>query len=461
MHRLETLFTCYNLNDNHAKESFCLGVMKWSSIIGDTITPLPDETVICDFGKILDQAWRKTRIRCQLTDALAKSATLGTPEENTAWCQTVKTIVCTIGTVIMTGVAGAKMEHIRMMAAQCRGGGQHLIILRSQEPYAPDPEDRFGWRDFPNSKGMPMVICDLYKHIHAASSSENKEPAHVVKLVQENRNQRIRTSLLSGQVAAFDGLRLMLKARRERLTAGGIKPRLHGLVIGPSGSGKTHVVRAVAECENLPIYEQSAGSWMPQGAKAELSSARRIAQFVEANETGIIYIDEVEKPFPSDLSKTVPWERYCTDECMSLLDAKVAQWEGWSVPLTEKLDRSFFIIMSGAWQAAYSAAFKNHQILGGDWTNLSIADSFMDDNHLPTELLNRVSTNIIEVLPPSVEELAEMIERVQYDLGVMVDQTEAQRIAKEIAQERKGVRAVEEFLLKRWMRQQGEVEGIR
>ena len=282
-----------------------------------------------------------------------------------------------------------------------------------------------------------------------------------MKLFQENRNQRVRATLLSGQVAAFDALRLMLRARRERLTAGGIKPRLHGLVIGPSGSGKTHVVRAVAECENLPIFEQSAGSWMPQGAKAELSSARRIAQFVEANETGIIYIDEVEKPFPSDLSKTVPWERYCTDECMSLLDAKVSQWEGWSVPLAEKLDRSFFVILSGAWQAAYSAAFKNHRILGGDWTNLSIADSFMDDNHLPPELLNRVSTNIIEVLPPSVEELAAMIERVQYDLGVIVDQTEAQRIAKEIAQERKGVRAVEEFLLKRWMRQQGEVEGIR
>ena len=461
MHRIETLFNAYNLPDNHSKESFCLGVMRWSSIIGDTITPLPAEIVICDFSKILDQAWRKTRIRCQLTEALAKSATLGTAEENAAWCQTVKTIVCTIGTVIMTGVAGSKMKHIRMMAAQCRGGGQHLIILRSQEPYAPDPEDRFAWRDYPNSKGMPLLICDLYKHIHAASSTGNQESPHVVKLFQENRNQRIRMSLLSGQVAAFDALRLMLRARNERLTAGGIKPRLHGLVIGPSGSGKTHVVRAVAESKNLPIYEQSAGSWMPQGSKSELSSARRIAQFVEANETGIIYLDEIEKPFPPDLSKTVPWERYCTDEFMSLLDAKVAQWDGWSITLGEKLDRSFFIILSGAWQSAYLAAYKTHRILGGDWTNLSIADSFLDDNHLPPELLNRVSTNVIEVLPPSVEELAEMIERVQYDLGVMVDQTEAQRIAKDIAQERKGVRAVEEFLLKQWMKKQGETGDIR
>jgi len=146
---------------------------------------------------------------------------------------------------------------------------------------------------------------------------------------------------------------------------------------------------------------------------------------------------------------------------MSLLDAKVAQWESWSVPLAQKLDQSFFIVLSGAWQSAYLAAYKAHRILGGDWTNLSIADSFMDDNHLPPELLNRVSTNVIEVLPPSIDELAEMIERVQYDLGVIVDPTEAQKIAKEIAQERKGVRAVEEFMLKRWMSQQEEAGGIR
>jgi len=460
MHRLDILFTVYNLPDDHAKESFAQGVMRWAAIIGETITPLPAERVICDFGKILDQAWRQTRIRCQLTDALAKEATLGTAEENADWYQTVKTLICTIGTVFMAGATSSRLAKIHAMAAQCPGVGNHLIILRSQEPYSPDPKDRYGWRDYPNIQRMPMVICDMQKHSQAESSTGNKEAANVVRLYQENRNQRIRASLLSGQVAAFDGLRLMLKARRERLTAGGIKPRLHGLVIGPSGSGKTHVVRAVAECENLPIYEQSAGSWMPQGSKSELNSARRIAQFVDANETGIIYLDEVEKPFPPDLSKTVPWERYCTDEFMSLLDAKVAQWDGWSVPLAEKLDRSFFIVLSGAWQAAYSAAYKTHRILGGDWTNLSIADSFLDDNHLPPELLNRVSTNVIEVLPPSKEELAEMILNVQRDLLVNVDENEARLIANEISEERKGVRAVEEFLLKKWMQKQGESEGI-
>ena len=213
-------------------------------------------------------------------------------------------------------------------------------------------------------------------------------------------------------------------------------------------------MRTLATAESLPIFEQSAASWLPQGSRTDTTTARRISDFVSANETDIIYLDEIEKPFPADLSKTTAWERYCTDEVMSLLDSKVAQWDQWSARLAEKLDESFFIVLSGAWQAAYTAAYRVHSLLGGDWTNLSIADTFLEENHLPQELLNRVSTNVIEVLPPSRDELAEMILRVQKDLGVDVDETEAKQAAKEIAQERKGVRAVEELLLKRWIQKQ-------
>jgi len=109
MHRLDILFTVYNLPDDHAKESFAQGVMRWAAIIGETITPLPAESVICDFGKILDQAWSQTRIRCQLTEALAKEATFGTAQENADWYQAVKTLICTIGTVFMTGATPSRL----------------------------------------------------------------------------------------------------------------------------------------------------------------------------------------------------------------------------------------------------------------------------------------------------------------------------------------------------------------
>jgi hypothetical protein len=335
-----------------------------------------------------------------------------------------------------------------------RGAEGFLTFLWTEQPYTPDPGDRFGWRDHPTSKGIPTVIYWPHEHAHLDTSVEHNGLVTRALKSQEKRTEGFRSELLSGQQAAFDAILLMLKAKREGLSAGGIKPRLHGLIIGPSGSGKTHMVRSVAEAERLPLFEQSAASWQPQGSRTEISTPRKIAEFVNANDEGIIYLDEIEKPFPPDSSKTIPWERYCTDEFMSLLDAKVSQWDQWSTKLAAKLDKSFFIVLSGAWQSAYAAAFKTHQILGGDWTNLSIADSFLDENHLPQELLNRVSTNIIEVLPPSKEELAQMIMRVQEDLGLGVDEKEAMLAAMEIAQERKGVRAVEEYMLKRWMKKQ-------
>ena len=139
----------------------------------------------------------------------------------------------------------------------------------------------------------------------------------------------------------------------------------------------------------------------------------------------------------------------------------MAFWEGWSEQLARKLDQSFFIILSGAWQAAYQQAFRVHSLLGGDWSNLSIAESFLEENHLPKELLNRISTNVIEILPPTREELKEMILAVQSDLGLEENDQEAAREAQEIVEERKGVRGIEAYMLERWMAKQREVPVLR
>ena len=456
MHHIDTIFRSYNLSGDHSKDSFGLGVRTWVVFIKEKLSEMAPAEAVVGFKDILDEAWKATHIRCQLAEKLAKEATLGTDKENVDWSERTLLILMTIGYAFLERNQGAAgIRKIRSVEKEFPGAEEIMTLIWTEQPYCPDPEDRFGWRDHTTSKGIPTLIYWTSDHADLNPSKFNGlDVSRLAK--QKQRSSAYREDLLSGQRAAFDALGLMLKARQEGLAAGGIKPRLHGLIIGPSGSGKTHVVRAVAEAENLPLFEQSAASWMPQGARAEKCSVQKIAEFVGANEKGIIYLDEIEKPFPPDLSKTIPWERYCTDEFMSLLDAKVAQWDHWSSRLAAKLEKSFFIVLSGAWQAAYTAAYRVHSLLGGDWTNLSIADTFLDENHLPQELLNRVSTNVIEVLPPSREELAQMILRVQRDLGVEVNEREAQLAAKEIAQERKGVRAVEEFLLKRWIRKQSE-----
>ena len=459
-HHLDTVFRTFNLSDEHSKDSFTHGVWEWTNFTHQILKAGPPDEAIELFPTIIEEAWLKTRIRCLLIEHFVKLAKVQESfEVNKSWVDKISRIIMLIRRAMLPfNSRDEGVACVREIEKEQKGGTDNLVFVWSMAPFKPHVSDFYGWTDYPVKSGFPTVMYCAEDHVDVKTTAEPNDDgtAQLGFVFQENREEGFRASLLSGQQAAFDQLRLMLDARREGLTAGGIKPRLHGLVIGPSGSGKTHVVRAVAECEHLPLFEQSAGSWMPQGSKAEISSPRRIAEFVKANEKGIIYLDEVEKPFPPDLAKTVPWERYCTDEFMSLLDAKVAHWEHWSERLAKKLDKHFFIILSGAWQAAYTMAYKAHALLGGNWGNLSIADSFLDSNHLPPELLNRISTNVIEVLPPNRDELAEMILRVQRDLGICVNAAEAKTVAKEITENRKGVRAVEEYLLKKWMQKRSK-----
>jgi len=58
MHHLDTLFSPYNLRDDHAKESFAAGVRNWAQFISDEISDRAPTSVICDLKIILDKAWK-------------------------------------------------------------------------------------------------------------------------------------------------------------------------------------------------------------------------------------------------------------------------------------------------------------------------------------------------------------------------------------------------------------------
>lgn len=446
MYALSSVFRLFNLPDIHATDSFAIGVLRWCRFVEKRMKSTPVDQIAEKFPDLLVAAWKTTHIRCQACENLLDWAAVALASDARAFADTVyETIrIVQYGIIFHANPAMVVREflkHEREHAGQL----DYMTLLWTNEEFVAHPSDRFAWRDFPVKAGWPTAIFYIEDH------KPRLTPPVTLAAADETMDAS-RTSLLSGQQNAFDQLGLMLRARREKLTAAGMTPRLHGLLLGPSGSGKTHVVRCFARAMSLPIFEQSAASWLPQGAKTDLVSAKKLAQFVGTHGEGIIFIDEIEKPFPADLLNSSAWERANADELMSLLDAKTGEWEGWTSVLAQKLDRDFFVVLSGAWQDAYLKSLHIHELLGGDWTNLSIADEFFDNNHLPPELLNRVSTNLIEVLPPSRAELSRMILSVQRDLGLPHNAGEAERIAKEIVEGRKGLRGVEEFMLRAWMK---------
>lgn len=444
MHSLDTIFRCFNLPDRHSKDSFGFSVFRWAHIVLTAIKKTTPSEFVAKFPEVLLEGWQRTHIRCQLVEKLAHRVDLMGAEKHKE--ELVKQVKLTAAAIAFaTGRHFERTEAVarfKQLEKTFPTALNYMTLVWCAADFSADPDDRYAWRDFTVRTAVPTVMFYPEDHRESVKSEISGSSA---------KSEEVRKSLLTGQRAAFDDLRGMLRARRQGLSAGGIRPRLHALVLGPSGAGKTHAIRSFARAEKLPIFEQSAASWLPLGGRSDTPTAKKIAQFVGGNDEGVIFLDEVEKPFPQNFLTASAWERANADELMSLLDARVGSWDGWNVALAEKLASQYFIVVAGAWQHIYQAALPAHELLGGEWSNLSILDGFLEENHLPAELLNRVSAKLIEVLAPSREELICMVKNVQRDLGIPEDDTEAQCVASEIAMERKGVRGVEAFILQKWL----------
>ncbi len=303
------------------------------------------------------------------------------------------------------------------------------------------PKDSFWWKTYQVAVRRPCAFFERAKLLAPEQEVAFDEP------------EPEPPKLFTRQQAAFDSLRLLIHAKRCKLHAGGITPTFHTLILGPSGSGKSHVVRAVAKYEGMGFYEINVSSWLPSGSRTQKSTPERLAAFVDSNRSGIIFLDEADKLHPKS-EHTSDFTRYLIDEVVGLLDGRVSHWESWSEQLANKLKHDYFIVLAGAWQQAYTEAFLSHQILGGTWANLSILEGFLENNWLPTELLNRVSSHLIEILPPETSDIVSRLRSVRAGLGLPEDHAGIEKEAREIMEAQKGIRGIEEYLITEWFKTQ-------
>ena len=205
MHHIDTVFHSYNLSGDHAKDSFALGVYKWSCIITDAISEMPPAAVMARMRDILEEAWKETHIRCQLVELLAREATVGSEEENIARCRRLGTIIMKLGFTFLKRtqeVSGVRL--IREIEKEYPGAEKLLTFIWTEQPYSPDPEDRFGWRDHTTGKGIPTVI--YWPHDHAHLDTILGQDGLVTRALksQEQSTEAFRSELLSGQQAEPD-----------------------------------------------------------------------------------------------------------------------------------------------------------------------------------------------------------------------------------------------------------------
>ena len=123
-------------------------------------------------------------------------------------------------------------------------------------------------------------------------------------------------------------LRLATSSVRGKLN---LATRTHTLIAGPSGSGKSYIARALSKETRLPLWESNVSSWIVLGSRAGKSSLADLVDWIHTHPKGIIFLDELDKPFPNSNSGNMSvsqisssdWINAIRMEIHDILDARI------------------------------------------------------------------------------------------------------------------------------------------
>lgn len=195
-----------------------------------------------------------------------------------------------------------------------------------------------------------------------------------------------------------------------------IRPRFSRFITGPTGTGKTHIVSALAEELDLPLYTIVATNWIPLGASQRGAKPTwlDLVEFCHINLRGIILIDEVDK-----LMGWAPWMQFIRTEAFSLMDGRVpdnvvpsaadtgdVDYDMLQLHLETartRLSDSFLIVGAGAfqhlWQEKEATKIGFTATGQEDFWQLQKVDLA---KAVPAEVINRFASPIL-ILPPLKE----------------------------------------------------------
>lgn len=218
--------------------------------------------------------------------------------------------------------------------------------------------------------------------------------------------------------------KLWILKQSGREEVAGLCARTTSVIVGPSGTGKNFVVRHLSREFDLPLFSITPGTWIVLGAKNEDYSLTKLADFVDKNPFGIIFIDEINKLRNSHLRE--PWATSVFNEILALLDGDQRLCAAKFTPeLIAKLQRNFLFTAAGAWQDQWNACkprpaagFQESASSGWDRTEAFKAEIVNSSDLLPEELIFRFNESFLFIFPPTPAELAAKITAVRRELKV-------------------------------------------
>jgi hypothetical protein len=231
-------------------------------------------------------------------------------------------------------------------------------------------------------------------------------------------------------------------------------------LVGISGSGKTAVIKEAAARESLPLFSHTLPAWIITGARSE-PTLSTLSSWLQANpEGGVINIDEIEKIPVGKEEHNHSWFTAVRTEIVKLLDYDLQGFESYYNPLLAQILNRCVFVVSGNFQKLYQdqisreAHLSSSSVESDDWLlwrelqNLlpvTIQD-IKEGKYLPDELLTRFSPNLVEVRPPTIEEISGYLASIDFKAGVYRSDVSIMEHAKEVFLSGQGFRGLENYV---------------
>jgi ATPase family protein associated with various cellular activities (AAA) len=429
-----------NLDAETALEWYGRQVHQYASYLTKQIEHEPVGTR-ADIDRFLRQAQGMFGLRCRALEIFAERTPISPDSLRRDASMLCEIIALIAGEQSATAVARLR-ELLQDCATRYPNLQNNFVVAWSRDWESAGARDSAYWLCYAQSAGRPWLQFDSPKF------------EAFVRAPQEPIVHRPPPVLTRSQQAAATKLQLLYKAKRSGLSAGGITPSLHPLLIGSSGSGKSFLVRSLAKRLKIPLFETTMSSWLPQGGRAQVPTGRQLARFLQdqGSDGAIVFVDEIDKlRSQQDNSE---YGRHLLDEVMALLSGIVERWDGWSPETVQILRDKTFIISAGTFQHMYQD--QASQSPGEAWQQMSIADRIWEQKCLPEELLMRLSSSMIELQAPDHEEIVARLMKIHVDMGVamMLTPEELSAVASGILRGRCNMRGLQTYITDIWMEQQ-------
>lgn len=371
------------------KKAFMLQINRYAgTLLYSLEEELAESQIPLDLNAVILAAEQSSRVSCQLLRLLATLVEDGeVPYKRAARVTAFTARILQV--IAKESHTASELDYlnraIEKLESEGMGWAELIRVAETTDPLFPGTDFHF-WSALSRNT-IPAI--EWVRHAREIESA----PEHSLDNLTISQNEAVKW------------LRKFLQWKRTNQYVAGVWVRPIPLIVGPTGVGKSTIIKTFCANLGLKMMHLNPSAWVVTGAASKPWTASMIQDFIQHNEEGVIFVDEIDK----FCSREGGWERSLGQELMALLDNRLPESIGWSATDRRRLSERFMIVGAGTWQADH---VRRARSMGFNSVSETWDESCLDlsnQTSIPEELLRRFNPNLIHLAPPTRGEIMQRI----------------------------------------------------